>query len=204
MIMQVGGRYGSRNASEISARSTESGGHDSASDSGFHGERKEEIARLHKHECGDLVHDLSVRLATLAHLTTDFANDVRKQTESPRDLLDEMETKMREYIIALDVDLMTAERAVRVNLDKCRISESRVTWLLEFNRSQLDMRKVFAMIATNIYEDLDRVLRIRARGCGHVELKTQTDKQLNDMLSILSNVQRCIELERQRPEEDAV
>ena len=48
------------------------------------------------------------------------------------------------------MQLLQAERHVRANLDACRISETRVTWLLEFNRALLDMRRVFTIIATQV------------------------------------------------------
>lgn len=106
---------------------------------GFNDRTQPKFARITKSECGVLCSDLCARVATLTHLTYDFVQDVlHGATESSaqaRELLDELEvsvpanniipvqTKWRQFVLELDVELTQSERTVRANLDKCRISD---------------------------------------------------------------------------------
>jgi len=152
-----------------------------------------------------LCSDLCERVRTLTHLTYDFVQDVLNgATESPaqsRELLDELETKWRQFVLELDVELTQSERTVRANLDKCRISDTRVTWLLEYNRCLLDMRKVFTLTATSIYDDVERVLRVASRGC-HTSLTPSIVDKVGGMRQIMDNVQKCVLIECARNDDD--
>uniref|UniRef100_A0A0N5AZ87 Syntaxin N-terminal domain-containing protein n=1 Tax=Syphacia muris TaxID=451379 RepID=A0A0N5AZ87_9BILA len=83
----------------------------------------------------------------------------------------------------LDEEMTNSEKITRSNLDNAKIDEKRVNWLLTFHKLQLQMRQVLAEASGAIYDDIDRILTLRHRGCSGVKLQKSTMKNLNDMKS---------------------
>lgn len=92
------------------------------------------------------------------------------------------------------------EQLLRKNLDRSRIGDSKVGWLLEYNRYQLEFRRVLSDLSGPVYEDLERVLRLRDRGCLGLTPKKETAACLREMSAGLERATRLIRNERAKPE----
>ncbi|RCN29562.1 hypothetical protein ANCCAN_24675 [Ancylostoma caninum] len=76
-------------------------------------------------------------LNTIVNLVHEFSTDALGLRESADDLLDELRTKIRPYLINLDIDMSSAESILRYNIDRSNISESRIDWLLTYTKYQV-------------------------------------------------------------------
>uniref|UniRef100_A0A914RJN9 Uncharacterized protein n=1 Tax=Parascaris equorum TaxID=6256 RepID=A0A914RJN9_PAREQ len=129
---------------------------------------------------GDDNHSLSVNvfLKTIVALIGDFTRDVCEGNGSDAELLYEL------------------QRLIRINVDSARISEDRVGWLLNFNRYQLEMRRVLGELSGAVYDDLERVLSLRHRGCLGVRPKKNTLDNLHQMKLGMDRAEKLIARER--------
>ncbi|KIH55369.1 hypothetical protein ANCDUO_14474 [Ancylostoma duodenale] len=90
---------------------------------------KPEIAMIEANICK--------KLNTIVNLVHEFSTDALGLRESADDLLDELRTKIRPYLINLDIDMSSAESILRYNIDRSNISESRIDWLLTYTKYQV-------------------------------------------------------------------
>uniref|UniRef100_A0A914WNI7 Uncharacterized protein n=1 Tax=Plectus sambesii TaxID=2011161 RepID=A0A914WNI7_9BILA len=92
------------------------------------------------------------------------------------------------------------EQLLRKNLDRSRIGDLKVGWLLEYNRYQLEFRRVLTDLSGPVYEDLERVLRLRNRGCLGLSPRKETIASLREMSAGLDRATKLIRNERAKPE----
>uniref|UniRef100_A0A915PDJ5 Alpha-1,3-glucosyltransferase n=1 Tax=Setaria digitata TaxID=48799 RepID=A0A915PDJ5_9BILA len=118
---------------------------------------KEHLASICVHLCN--------QLKTIINLLTDFAEDVCNESGSICNLLRELEEKVLPFLVNLDIEMAASEKLIRVNIDTARITETKVEWLLKFNKYKLEMREMLVTLSGTIYEDLERVLSLSYRGC---------------------------------------
>jgi len=152
---------------------------DSGGDSGISDMRRPAKIVLERHELEYQSADLISEIRTVTHLTEDFCKDVLKQQEGLQnatdaalsrrcreqcgELLKELEFKIRPYLIRLDEEIIQLERVLRTNIDQCKITEERVSWLLHYNQFMLEFRRMI-QILTQSYDEVERQLRLRIRG----------------------------------------
>lgn len=134
-------------------------------------------------------------LKTVARLTEDFRRDVTQERESCRDLLAELERKIRPFLIKLDEQIGQQEDLIKRNLDKCRITDTRVTWLLHYNHFMLDFRRIVEDLTVGVYDELERILRLKTRGCDGIELKSNLQEKLNNVFHGLDKLETNVLLE---------
>ncbi|VDN58186.1 unnamed protein product [Dracunculus medinensis] len=89
--------------------------------------------------------------------------------------------KIHVFLINLDEEMTAAEKLIRYNIDKARINDDRISWLLKFNDYHLEMRRMLNELSSTIYNDLERVLTLRFRGCIGIEPKKGTIDHLRQM-----------------------
>ncbi|RCN35401.1 hypothetical protein ANCCAN_18735 [Ancylostoma caninum] len=97
---------------------------------------KPEIAMIEANICK--------KLNTIVNLVHEFSTDALGLRESADDLLDELRTKIRPYLINLDIDMSSAESILRYNIDRSNISESRIDWLLTYTKYQVGVLTDFS------------------------------------------------------------
>ncbi|VDK42079.1 unnamed protein product [Anisakis simplex] len=136
------------------------------------------------------------QLKTIVGLVGDFSRDVCDENESDADLLHELRFKVRPFLINLDEEMSACERLIRLNIDNARISEERVAWLLKFNKYQLEMRRMLAELSSAVYDDLERVLTLRHRGCLGLCPKKETVDNLYQMKLGMDRAKKLIIRER--------
>ncbi|KHJ92372.1 hypothetical protein OESDEN_07739 [Oesophagostomum dentatum] len=90
------------------------------------------------------------KLNTIVNLVHEFSTDALGLRESADDLLDELRTKIRPFLVNLDIDMSSAESILRYNIDRSNINESRIDWLLTYTKYQVGI-------------PLTRIVRISAR-----------------------------------------
>ncbi|KHN85453.1 hypothetical protein Tcan_04743 [Toxocara canis] len=149
---------------------------------------KEELASISSHIC--------TQLKTIVGLVGDFTRDVCEENESDADLLHELQNKVRPFLVNLDEEMNACERLIRLNIDNARISEDRVAWLLNFNKYQLEMRRMLRELSGTVYDDLERVLTLRHRGCLGVRPKKETVDNLYQMKLGMDRAEKLIGHER--------
>lgn len=134
-------------------------------------------------------------LKTVIRLTEDFYRDVTQEREAARDLLAELERKIRPFLIKLDEQIGQQEDLIKRNLDKCRITDTRVTWLLHYNHFMLDFRRVVEQLTIGVYDELERTLRLKTRGCNGIELKSNLQEKLNNVTQLLDKLETLVRIE---------
>lgn len=166
------------NSSGETSPSTDSG----VSDLSFHQLERGELEA----QCGGLIREIR----TVAQLTEDFRRDILGEMESPSDLLDELETKIRPYLIRLDEEIAALEALCRKNLDRCRITDNRVAWLLHYNRFILEFRRMIGALTLDIFEELEKGLRLLVRGCVTTDIRhVQIARNLSQMMETLADLE---------------
>ncbi|KAM3719358.1 Mitochondrial inner membrane protease [Dirofilaria immitis] len=148
---------------------------------------KEQLASICIHLCN--------QLRTIISLLIDFAADVCNESTSARSLLRELEDKVLPFLINLDIEMVASEKLIRTNIDTAKISETKVDWLLKFNKCKLEMREMLVMLSGTIYEDLERVLSLRCRGCCGITFKQELMICLREMKNSTDKLQKQIILE---------
>ncbi|KAJ1359415.1 hypothetical protein KIN20_018136 [Parelaphostrongylus tenuis] len=131
------------------------------------------------------------KLSTIVDLVHEFSTDALDMRESADDLLDELQTNIRPYLISLDVEMCSAEAVLRYNIDRSNINESRVDWLLMYTKYQKEMRRVFSELAGTVYDDLEDSLELRKRGCIS---RRPCSKTINNLQEMKRGMQRAVEL----------
>uniref|UniRef100_A0A0M3I6Z4 Rx_N domain-containing protein n=1 Tax=Ascaris lumbricoides TaxID=6252 RepID=A0A0M3I6Z4_ASCLU len=148
------------------------------------------------HGGGNYSSSVNVFLKTIVALIGDFTRDVCEENESDAELLHELQNKVRPFMITLDEEMSACERLIRINVDSARISEDRVGWLLNFNKYQLEMRRVLGELSGAVYDDLERVLTLRHRGCLGIRPKKDTLDNLHQMKLGMDRAEKLIARER--------
>ncbi len=141
--------------------------------------------------------ELCRELKTVTELSQDFLADTVEQKETSRDLISELENKIRPFLITLDEEMSQQENLLKVNLDRSRITDPRVTWLLIYNRVQLRFRKSLMEIS-RIYDELEKFLRLRERGLEGLQVQVEIAKMLESNLHVMAEVEKEIRMERAR------
>ncbi|VDM95062.1 unnamed protein product [Thelazia callipaeda] len=152
---------------------------------------KEHLASICAHLCS--------QLKIIVDLLTDFAADVCDESESARSLLHELEEKVLPFLVKLEIEMAASEKLIRVNIDTARINETKVDWLLKFNKYELEMRDMLVILSGAIYEDLERVLSLRHRGCSGVTFKQESIACLRHMKNDTNRLHKQIKLEQMVP-----
>ncbi|EJW79047.1 hypothetical protein WUBG_10045 [Wuchereria bancrofti] len=149
---------------------------------------KEHLASICTHLCN--------QLRTIINLLIDFAGDVCDESATARSLLRELEDKVMPFLVNLDIEMALSEKLIRINIDTARISETKVDWLLKFNKCKLEMREMLATLSGAVYEDLERVLSLRCRGCCGMNFKKELMLCLYQMKKGTDKLQKEIKLEQ--------
>ncbi|VBB26469.1 unnamed protein product [Acanthocheilonema viteae] len=136
------------------------------------------------------------QLRTIINLLIDFAVDVCDESASARSLLRELEEKVLPFLINLDIEMTASEKLIRTNIDTARIGETKVDWLLKFNKCKLEMREILVTISGTVYEDLERVLSLRSRGCDGISFKQELMRYLRQMKNSTDKLHKQIKLEQ--------
>uniref|UniRef100_A0A915IL57 Uncharacterized protein n=1 Tax=Romanomermis culicivorax TaxID=13658 RepID=A0A915IL57_ROMCU len=81
-------------------------------------------------------------MRTVLQLSDDFERDVEKERESSRDLLCELQRKIRPFLVQLDEKAVVQEEVIKQQVDKCVVTDPRLNWLLKYNNFTQDFRKI--------------------------------------------------------------
>ncbi|VDP57724.1 unnamed protein product [Heligmosomoides polygyrus] len=119
---------------------------------------------VEKPEVAMVVGNICKKLNTIVNLVHEFSTDALGLRESADDLLDELRTKIRPYLINLDIDMLSAEAVLRYNIDRSNINETRIDWLLTYTKYQKEMRRVLNELSGDVCDDLEDSLDLRRRG----------------------------------------
>ncbi|WKX93561.1 hypothetical protein Q1695_011102 [Nippostrongylus brasiliensis] len=128
-------------------------------------ENGKEQRLVEKPEVAMIVASVCRKLNTIVNLVHEFSTDALGLRESADDLLEELRTKIRPYLINLDIDMLSAEALLRYNIDRSNIGETRIDWLLTYTKYQKEMRRVLNELAGAVCDDLEDSLDLRRRGC---------------------------------------
>jgi len=136
------------------------------------------VIRLERDELEFQSVDLISEIRTVTQLTEDFCKDVLKQQddstgnldilrqcrEQSGNLLNELEFKIRPYLIRLDEEIGQLEHVLRTNIDHCKITDERVSWLLHYHQFMLEFRQAIKTLTIEVYDEMESQLRLRIRG----------------------------------------
>jgi len=136
--------------------------------------------------------DLCRELRTVAKLTDDFRRDVADERMHSADLLAELGSKIRPFLVRLDEEMAAQEEMVKKNLDRCRITDQKVDWLLRHNKFMLEFRRLVERLTTNVYDELERVLRLKVRGVHGAALKDNVAEKLVEMVKTLDDLEAAV------------
>lgn len=136
--------------------------------------------------------DLCRELRTVAKLTDDFRRDVAEERMSSADLLAELGSKIRPFLVRLDEEMAVQEEMVKKNLDRCRITDQKVDWLLRHNKFMLEFRQLVEKLTTTVYDELERLLRLKVRGVYGAALKDNVAERLYEIVKALDNVEAAV------------
>ncbi|KAK5983456.1 hypothetical protein GCK32_001849, partial [Trichostrongylus colubriformis] len=118
---------------------------------------------VEKPEIAMIIANICKKLNTIVNLIHEFSTDALGLRESADDLLDELRTKIRPYLINLDIDMLSVEAVLRYNIDRSNINETRIDWLLTYTKYQKEMRRVLNELANSVCDDLEDSLDLRRR-----------------------------------------
>ncbi|VDO21472.1 unnamed protein product [Brugia timori] len=115
---------------------------------------KEHLASICTHLCN--------QLKTIINLLIDFAGDVCDESATARSLLCELEDKVMPFLVNLDIEMASSEKLIRINIDTARISETKVDWLLKFNKCKVlsDSSTMNSTADNQINLDFENILLI--------------------------------------------
>jgi len=136
--------------------------------------------------------DLCRELRTVSKLTDDFRRDVAEERMSSADLLAELRAKIRPFLVRLDEEMAVQEELVKKNLDGCRITDQKVDWLLRHNKFMLEFRHLVERLTTQVYDELERLLRLKVRGVYGALAKQDLAEHLTDIVGILGKVEAAV------------
>jgi len=136
--------------------------------------------------------DLCRELRTIAKLTNDFRQDVADERMSSSDLLAELGSKIRPFLVRLDEEMALQEEMVKKNLDGCRITDQKVDWLLRHNKFMLEFRRLVERLTTNVYDELERLLRLKVRGVHGAAMKDNVQDRLEEIVKTLDDVEKAV------------
>uniref|UniRef100_A0A1I7VX73 Aberrant lateral root formation 4 n=1 Tax=Loa loa TaxID=7209 RepID=A0A1I7VX73_LOALO len=111
---------------------------------------KEHLASICIHLCDQLE---QLQLRTIINLLMDFAADVCVESTNARSLLCELEDKVLPFLVNLDIEMTASEKLIRTNIDTARISETKVDWLLKFNKCKVSPSLNTMSLAADSDED---------------------------------------------------
>ncbi|EFO24455.1 hypothetical protein LOAG_04031 [Loa loa] len=166
------------------------------------GSSDKEVSQIHdsanveKEHLASICIHLCDQLRTIINLLMDFAADVCVESTNARSLLCELEDKVLPFLVNLDIEMTASEKLIRTNIDTARISETKVDWLLKFNKCKLEMREMLVTLSDVVYEDLERVLSLRCRGCCGINFKQDLMICLRQMKKSTDKLQKQIKLEQ--------
>uniref|UniRef100_A0A8R1XKY3 Uncharacterized protein n=1 Tax=Onchocerca volvulus TaxID=6282 RepID=A0A8R1XKY3_ONCVO len=155
-----------------------------------------ENAIVDKQHLASICIHLCNQLKTIINLLIDFAMNVCDESANARSLLRELEDEVLPFLINLDIEMAASEKLIRINIDTAKISETKVDWLLKFNKCKLEMREMLATLSGTVYEDLERVLSLRFRGCYGITFKQELMICLRQMKNTTDKLQKQIHLEQ--------
>ncbi|CAJ0586345.1 unnamed protein product, partial [Mesorhabditis spiculigera] len=141
---------------------------------------------VEKRELLASLQNVAKKLNTIVALINDFSLDALKMREKAEDLLEELNSRIRPSLIALDLEMITTERLLKYNVDRANIKEHRIDWLLVFNRYQKEMRRVLDELSGEVYDELENSLALRFRGVIGRRPAGETMENLNEMQSGMS------------------
>jgi len=136
--------------------------------------------------------DLCRELRTIAKLSNDFRQDVADERMSSSDLLAELGSKIRPFLVRLDEEMAVQEEMVKKNLDACRITDQKVDWLLRHNKFMLEFRRLVEHLTNNVYDELERLLRLKVRGVHGAALKENVEHRLEEIVKTLDDVEAAV------------
>jgi len=110
---------------------------------------------------------------------------------SSSDLLAELGSKMRPFLVRLDEEMSVQEEMVKKNLDACRITDRKVDWLLRHNKFMLEFRRLVERLTTNVYDELEHLLVLRCRGV-HGAAFPNVAERLTDIVKTLDDVESAV------------
>lgn len=159
-------------------------------DSGF---SESSLHILEQDETMIFTQEMCRELKTLTCLTEDFRQDCVFERESPRDLLDELLLKIRPFLVRLDEEVHGREELIRRNIDRSKINEQKIEWLLHYHRMFLDFIQIVRALTIGVFDKLEKRLRLQSRNCavgtGECEV---IGNQLDRILKFLDEKERMI------------
>ncbi|TKR60993.1 hypothetical protein L596_028166 [Steinernema carpocapsae] len=135
--------------------------------------QKVQLTAFISHLCG--------QLRKVVSFVNEIAVETDRDRRHPADLLTDLESKVLPFLMQIDEDMTEMERLIRCNIDSCNINDPDVDWLLSYNKYQIEMRRVWQSLSTNVFADLESVLDTRRRGVLGVSPKEETLENLGAM-----------------------
>lgn len=108
--------------------------------------------------------DYSVRLRSLVAHADFFRRLASREGSACDDLLEEMRRKLKPRLLALDEDVMEVCHEIKIDIDRCRITDQRLTMLLAYNEILQGVHSQLEKMLTKVLDQLEHHLNVLDRG----------------------------------------
>jgi len=112
--------------------------------------------------------DYVVRLRTLIGNIDFFRQLANRETNASDDLLRDLKYKLKPRLLILDEDVSRIVDEIKINIDRCRITDQRLTGLLIYNEYQTEIHSTLEKLMINVLDELEKHLRILDRGASGI------------------------------------
>jgi len=112
--------------------------------------------------------DYVLRLRTLIGHIDFFRQLANRETNASDDLLQDMKYKLKPRLLILDEDVSRIVDEIKINIDRCRITDQRLNGLLIYNEYLTEIHSILEKLMTKILDELEKHLRILDRGASGV------------------------------------
>jgi len=109
---------------------------------------------------------------------------------------------MQPFVVSIDEQMTSTERLLRASIDRSTIADhQRIGHLLQSHRYLSEMRRVLVALSGTVFEDLERVLALRARGCIGLTSASDTADNLREMAFGLARADQLIRADQQQQQQ---
>ncbi|PAV82119.1 hypothetical protein WR25_12575 [Diploscapter pachys] len=133
------------------------------------------------------------KLSVIVVLVDELCTDALGLRVSAYELIDELRTKVRPYLVNLDLDMKRFEDILRYNIDRSNIADEKIKWLIDANTYQKEMRRVLTELADSVYNDLEESLDLRQKG---VIARRPSPATVENLSEMKKGMERAIKMVR--------
>ncbi|KRY49663.1 Golgin subfamily A member 2 [Trichinella britovi] len=128
----------------------------------------EKYKPLNRFELNQLGFRLYDEFQEIIHLADEYQTFVDNKN-SDEDLQNHINLKLRFILERLDVEIKQLEWNIQKTMQHCRIHDKRLQWLPIYCKSFKRYRKIVRRLTTDVLDQVERVVTLKARGCDNCE-----------------------------------